>query len=151
MWNLICGIYSTYFDLTYFDMGWLRLVGCLKIYVSLQNIGLFCRALLQKRPIFLSILVIVATPYMLRVSRWCGMLPWIQGMGMYVWDAHMIHVMCEMHIWYMYVWDAHMMCEKHMWCVRCTCDTRVCEMRIWYWMSDVTCLYCFINCSFALL
>jgi len=45
-----------------FDMGWQRLVGCLKIYVSLQNIGLFCRAILQKRPIFLSILLIVATP-----------------------------------------------------------------------------------------
>ena len=44
-------------------MGWLRWVGCLKIYVSLQNIGLFCRSLLQKWPIFLSILLIVATPY----------------------------------------------------------------------------------------
>ena len=44
-------------------MGWLRLVGCLKIYVSLQNIGLFCRALLQKRPIFLRSQIIVATPY----------------------------------------------------------------------------------------
>jgi len=28
-------------------MGWLRIVGCLKIYVSLQNIGLFCRSLLH--------------------------------------------------------------------------------------------------------
>ena len=45
-------------------MGWLRLVGCLKIQVFLQNTGLFCRALLQKRPIFLSILLIVATPYL---------------------------------------------------------------------------------------
>ena len=44
-------------------MWWLRWVGCLKIYVSLQNIGLVCRSLLQKRPIFLSILSIVATPY----------------------------------------------------------------------------------------
>jgi len=44
-------------------MGWLRLVGCFKIQVSFQNTGLFCRALLQKRPIFLSILLIVATPY----------------------------------------------------------------------------------------
>ena len=35
----------------------------LKIQVSSQNTGLFCRALLQKRPIFLSILLIVATPY----------------------------------------------------------------------------------------
>jgi len=46
-------------------MGWLRLVGCLKLYVSLQNIGLFCRSLLQKRPIFLSIILIVATPYVI--------------------------------------------------------------------------------------
>jgi len=44
------------------DMGWLRWVGSLKIYVSLQNKGLFCRSLLRKRPIFLSILLIVATP-----------------------------------------------------------------------------------------
>jgi len=44
-------------------MGWLRWVGCLKIQVSLQNTGLFCRALLQKRSLFLSILLIVATPY----------------------------------------------------------------------------------------
>ena len=62
-------LYSTdnccYIPLTaalYSTMGWLRLVGCLKIYVSLQNIGLFCRSLLQKRPIFLSILLIIATP-----------------------------------------------------------------------------------------
>jgi len=34
-------------------MGWLRLVGSLKLYVSLENIGLFYRALLQKRPIIL--------------------------------------------------------------------------------------------------
>jgi len=50
-------------DIPHSHMGWLRLVGCLKVYVSLQNIGLFCRSLLQKRPIFLSILLIVATPY----------------------------------------------------------------------------------------
>jgi len=53
-------------------MGWLRWVGCLKIQVSLQNTGLFCRALLQKRPVFLSILLIVATPYLVRRrdQRW---------------------------------------------------------------------------------
>ena len=44
-------------------IGWLRLVRCLKIYVSLQNIGLFCGALLHWRPAFLSILLIVATQY----------------------------------------------------------------------------------------
>ena len=45
-------------------MGWLRLVGSLKLYVSLKNIGLFCRALLQKRPMILRSLLIVATPYL---------------------------------------------------------------------------------------
>jgi len=45
------------------NMGWLRLLGSLKSYVSLKNIGLFCRALLQKRPIILGSLLIVATPY----------------------------------------------------------------------------------------
>ena len=59
-------------------MGWLRLVGCLKIYVSLQNIGLFCRSLLQKRPILLSILLIVATPYEGKIDN--GMLFFDNGM-----------------------------------------------------------------------
>ena len=35
-------------------MGWLGLVGSLKLYVSWENIGLFCRALVQKRPIILT-------------------------------------------------------------------------------------------------
>jgi len=34
----------------------------LNFLVSLQNIGLFCRALLQRRPIILRSLLIVATP-----------------------------------------------------------------------------------------
>jgi len=37
--------------------------GVATISRMLKNICLFCRALLQKRPIFLSILLIVATPY----------------------------------------------------------------------------------------
>jgi len=44
-------------------MGWLPLVGSLKLYVSLENIGLFYRALLQKRPIILRSLLAKATPY----------------------------------------------------------------------------------------
>ena len=44
-------------------MGWLRLVGSLKLYVSLQNIGLFYRALLQKRPVILKSLLAEANPY----------------------------------------------------------------------------------------
>jgi len=44
-------------------IGWLRLVGSLKLYVSLENIGLFYRALLQKRLIVLRSLLAEATPY----------------------------------------------------------------------------------------
>ena len=44
-------------------MGWLRLVGSLKLQISCAEYRLFCRALLQKRPIMLRSLLIVATPY----------------------------------------------------------------------------------------
>jgi len=44
-------------------MGWLRLVGSLKLQVSFAEYSLFYRALLQKRPIILSILLTEATPY----------------------------------------------------------------------------------------
>jgi len=46
-----------------------RLVGFLKLHVSLENVGLFCRALLQKRPIILRSLLIVATTQHLYLSR----------------------------------------------------------------------------------
>jgi len=44
-------------------VGWLRLVGSIKLQVSVAECCLFYRALLQKRPIILSILLIKATPY----------------------------------------------------------------------------------------
>jgi len=44
-------------------MGWLRLVGSFKLYVSFAEYSLFYRALLQKRPVIWSHLLIVATPY----------------------------------------------------------------------------------------
>ena len=44
-------------------MGWLRSVGSIKLQVSFAEYRLFYRALLQKRPIILSILLTVATPY----------------------------------------------------------------------------------------
>jgi len=44
-------------------MRWLRLVGSLKSYVSLAEYCHFCRALLQKRPLLLRSLLIVATQY----------------------------------------------------------------------------------------
>ena len=44
-------------------MGWLRLVGSLKVQVSFAEFRLLYRALLQKRPIVLRSLLLVATPY----------------------------------------------------------------------------------------
>ena len=44
-------------------VGWLRLVGSIKLQVSFAEYRLFYRALLQKRPIILRSLLIVATPY----------------------------------------------------------------------------------------
>jgi len=43
-------------------MGWLRYLGSLKLYVSFAEYHLFNRALLQKTPIILRSLLIVATP-----------------------------------------------------------------------------------------
>ena len=42
-------------------MGWLRLVGSLKLQVSFAEYRLFYRALLQKRPVIFKRLLIVAT------------------------------------------------------------------------------------------
>jgi len=45
-------------------MGWLRIVGSIKSQVSFAEYGLFYRALLQKKPKILSILISEATPYL---------------------------------------------------------------------------------------
>ena len=44
------------------DMRWLRSVGSIKLQVSFAEYRLFYRALLQKRPLSLSILLTEATP-----------------------------------------------------------------------------------------
>jgi len=44
-------------------MGWLHVVGCLKIYVSFAKEPYERDNILQKRPIILRSLLIVATPY----------------------------------------------------------------------------------------
>jgi len=56
-------------------MGWLQLVGSLKLDVSFVEYRLFYRVLLQKRPILLRSLLIVATPYVqIRVAGKCRVL-----------------------------------------------------------------------------
>ena len=53
----------------YMHMGWLRLVGSLKLHVSFAEYSPFYRALLRKRPIILRSLLIVATPYVYYMYR----------------------------------------------------------------------------------
>ena len=54
--------YSTLVSCMHVAMGWLLLVGSFKLYVSFAEYSFFYRALLQKRPIILRSLLIVATP-----------------------------------------------------------------------------------------
>jgi len=51
-------------------MGWLLLVGSIKLQVSFAEYSLFDRALAQKRPIILSILLTEAIPYLSRMHIW---------------------------------------------------------------------------------
>ena len=53
-----------YISICSIHMGWLRVVGSLKLQVSFAEYSLFYRALLQKRPVVLRSLLIVATPYL---------------------------------------------------------------------------------------
>jgi len=52
-------------------MGWLRLVGSLKVQVSFAEYRLFYRALWQKRPMILRSLLMVATPYVVCLLARC--------------------------------------------------------------------------------
>jgi len=55
-------------------MGWLRLVGSLKLQVSFAEYGLFYRSLLKKRPMIWRSLLVAAIPQSL-VARWSRWLP----------------------------------------------------------------------------
>ena len=52
-------------------MGWLRSVGSIKSKVSFAEYRDFCRALVQKRPIIVSILLTKATPYLMKHGESC--------------------------------------------------------------------------------
>jgi len=75
------------------DMGCLRSVASMKLQVSFAKYSLFYRALLQKRPIILSILLTEATPYVTWLIRiW---LPLAPVCAPDVWDDSFICVMCD--------------------------------------------------------
>ena len=92
---------------------WLRLVGSLKVQVSLAEYRLFYRALLQKRPIISRSLLVLAAPYVL------------DGM------AHITNEQVMSHVWMSHVWhtkDSYLifgwlMCHTHEWRTDESCRT----------------------------
>jgi len=58
---ILAGMKGRVFE--FLSIGWLRLVGSLTLQVSFAEYSLFYSALLQKRPMILRSLLIVATPY----------------------------------------------------------------------------------------
>jgi len=100
---------------TIHDMGWLRLVGSLRLWVSFAEYSLFYRALLQTRPIILRSLLIVTTqfetPSCLRAAclihfavrcselQWvavsCSKLQWVEWVAMSSSELQCVAVCCS--------------------------------------------------------
>jgi len=85
----------------------LRCVGSLKLQVSFEEYCLLYGVLLQKRPIVLRSLLIVATPY---VYTWHSN---VRCICMYVpvWRAPCDALMHELYVWYTYMCETSM-CER---------------------------------------
>ena len=134
------------------NMGWLRLVGSSKLQVSSAENSLFYRALLQKRPIIVRSLLIVATPYPIACLRHVTRMN--ESSHTYTWvmsGVRMCHVTymnaschtyeCDMsHIWMWHVSSMGAPCYAHAWvmshtnesCQLCewTCHTNECVMSL---------------------
>jgi len=84
-WSACLNVHA-YLYVMYICMGWLRLVGSFKLYVSFTEYSLFYRTLLQKRPM-ISNLLIVATPYngsYVCLFRPCSVTTYVCSLRMYV-------------------------------------------------------------------
>ena len=100
-------------------MGWLRLAGSLKLWVSFAEYRLFYRALLQNRPIILRSLLIEATPYMshayvtflIRVWHY-SFYSFLPKQDSYMWlDSCMCDMMISCVVWL--IWDMTYSCVWH--------------------------------------
>jgi len=91
----VCLCVCTYMYVTWrleaSHMGWLQLVGSIKLYVSFTKEPYKRDAILQKRPIILSILLTVATPYQMDETRhsygWTMLQTWMRHVPQII--AHM--------------------------------------------------------------
>jgi len=82
----------------YTDMGWLRFASSSKLDVSFAEYSLFYRDLLQKRPIILRSLLIVATPYQDVVLDLCITSERIYDQNTYihVYTYVCVHIVCTL-------------------------------------------------------
>ena len=109
-----CACAACHIHVRHDTMGWLRVVGSLKSYVSSAEYRLFNRALLQKRPIILRSLLIVATPcakrakytvvFKLRVYICCV---WVESHMKESWHSSVVYGSSH-------IWRSH---GTHLWCM----------------------------------
>jgi len=83
----------------WYAMGWLRLVGSLKLQVSFAKEPYEREYILQKRPIILRSLLIVATPYVAWLQRLPCRCMWNMT-RLYVWQDSFIRVTGLIHTWH---------------------------------------------------
>jgi len=112
-------------------MGWLRLVGSFKLQVSFAEYSLFCQALLQKRPVILRSLLIVAIPHvwvrytsvtwyvwerhiLVTISYGVINLFTYEWVTSHIWMSHVTHVNNSCHA-YIYVWERHTSVTWYVW------------------------------------
>ena len=104
-------------------MGWLPLVGSLKLQVSFAEYRLFYRALLQKTPIILRSLLIEATPY----EIFHGCLIWNES-------SYIRHASCE---------TSHEQPLLHMWWVMSLAHTQQDQQKL-HWVIAYELFYEFL-------
>jgi len=91
------------------NMGWLRWVGSIKVYVSFAKEPYKRDYILQKRPIILSRLLIVATPYVLQNTILYNTCSYVQ----ITYDLYIWYVLCNIYI-LMHMQHVHIHLHLHM-------------------------------------
>jgi len=115
-------------------MGWLRLVGSMKLYVSFAEYSFFYNALVHKRPVILSIILTEATP------QWGNYWVCLRNRELLGWFAESTRFLCDM------TQDMRCVCVCVCVCA-CVCGG-VCSVYKWatkHWGTFMNVIYIFIQ------